>query len=452
MEDHQQKQEKETDTLRLHRGSPRSRFQLRERLRERQRFIYDSFQGKPAPPYVSHERQIPYYVPPCDRASLSTISQSTLTREQGNAYCRQRDLVTKTRRMPTFSTSPSLRSSLFGLPLELRQHIYSYLLPWNEHHMFQTGLHGDIPNLGLKTAKQASNTTYSGPTHERLQAHTAIMCVNSQLYYEVREYLFHNSIIRILVDESGYSFLESDSGGPFPDAMRPQQGTKRYLSQNQNDILNYQCRDRFTNWHKFFMSNFDFTQPRKLVIRIQGPDYENPEGVVQIRESMMNLCDVLRKCPKIKAVEVEPQSQEYCCPDNADGNGTHGSYFVWEWENKIVPTSRPWFGRRKYRQIFNREAVWGGKLRHLLSQERSDLNLVLQPLKLLRNVVKPTVFLPPTADDITLLQARIQDICRYMSGPRPGLRLCNVSEQLALHQEITKQCRSRRCRYHIYGN
>ena len=48
-----------------------------------------------------------------------------------------------------------------------------------------------------------------------------------------------------------------------------------------------------------------------------------------------------------------------------------------------------------YRSKFDREAVWRGRLSHLLLQERSDLQLVLRPLQTLRNVVKPSIVLPP---------------------------------------------------------
>jgi len=439
MDDRPQKAQEELNTLRLHRGSPLARHRLRQRLRENPRFRREE---TPAGPYVRNERQVPYYVPPSDRASLSTVSQSTLTLKQGDAYCRQAEHTTKALRLPIFSKVPSLTSSLLSLPLELRHQIYSYLFPWNEHHMFQTSVHGKIPNFAVKATTQASDSDYYGPTYKRHHAYTAIMCVNIQLYNEVREYLFHDCIIRVNVDESGYSFLESHSGGPFPDARRRQNGTRR--SPTLNDFLNYQSRDRFTDWHKSFMSNFDFTQPRKLMIRIQAPDYENPEGVVQIRESMMNLCDILRECPKIKAIEVEPQSQEYCCPDTAGGNDTHGSYFVWEWENNVLPVSQPCFGYelRKgfYRSKFDREAVWRGKLSHLLLQERSDLQLVLQPLQTLRNVFKPSIILPPTTADITFLQARMQGICRYMNSPRTGIRLIKMSAMLLVHRGITKEC------------
>ncbi len=196
------------------------------------------------------------------------------------------------------------------------------------------------------------------------------------------------------------------------------------------------------------MSNFDFTQPKKLMITIQAPDYENPEGVVQIRESMMDLCNVLRKCPEIKAIEVEPQSQEYHHTDQEHDrtrrNDTHGSYFVLEWEDKNLPASQAWFehklGRKRHR--FDREAVWRGKLSCLVSQEWPDLRLVLQPLYTLRNVVKATIILPATTEKITNLQSRTGQICIYMAGPKPGLRLRSVSGCLEIYEQISKKCMS----------
>ncbi len=440
MDDHQPSKGRPADTLRLHHGSPLSRRQLRRQLRERRhRDEHDPTQA-----HMGLLMQVPYYIPPSDRASLSTISDSTLRFNKRHAYWIQKETSTKPLRTDMHPTRPSVTSCLLELPLELRQQIYGYLFPWNEQHLFQTSVHGKIPNFAVKAAERASYSIYSGPTHERLQAHTAIMRVNSQLHQDAREYLFHDCIIRIQVDESGYSFLETDPGGPFPDVRRGPIGIQ--CAPSDYDFLNYKCRDRFTGWHKSFMSNFDFTQPKKLMITIQAPDYENPEGVVQIRESMMDLCNVLCKCCEIKAIEVEPQSQGYLHTEQAHRrtgrNDTRSSYFVWEWENKVLPASQAWFEHklRTNRHRFNREAVWRGKLSRILSQEWLDLQLVLQPLYTLRNVGEATIVLPPSAEDITWLQDRIRGICICMSGPKPGVSLRPVSKHLELYGQNTKKC------------
>lgn len=121
-----------------------------------------------------------------------------------------------------------------------------------------------------------------------------------------------------------------------------------------------------------------------MIISIEAASYENPKEVVQIRQSMINLCEILRKCSKIRFIEVVPQSQTYRLKQRIDvwrASSTRGSYFVWECEDRLLPPSQPnWHHKlsrvKQFQLRFGREAVWGGKLSFLVLEKVPDLALV----------------------------------------------------------------------------
>ena len=300
----------------------------------------------PVSAYISKASQVPFYVPPSDRPLLYAVRESTI--------------------------NPIAQPGLLRLPLELRQKIYGYLLPYNDKRIFQTRdrdrhRDGEIPNFAVKCARDADGRpVYMWGRcggYEPLKAHTAIMRINKQLHNETQTYLFRGCTIKIHVDEVGYSFLEHDYGGPF---------VQQRLDSDGNNLLNYRGRDRYTKWYQTFVSNFDFTQLKKLIISIEAPQYDNPEGVVQIRWSMMALCDILRKCSKIQHIEVEPQSMEYRY-SYYNHRCLRGSYFMWEWDKNVLPTFQSLW---QHRPRFQGEAIWEGRLSHLVFDKVPDLALV----------------------------------------------------------------------------
>ncbi len=132
-------------------------------------------------------------------------------------------------------------------------------------------------------------------------------------------------------------------------------------------------RDRDAEWHQKFLSNFDFTLPKKLIISIEAASHENPKEVVQIRESMTSLCNMLRKCSEIRSIEVIPQSQTYRLSEDentfsfgSNFGSSRGSYFAWEHESRLLPPSQPrWHHKlsrtKRFSLRFDRKAVWGGE-------------------------------------------------------------------------------------------
>jgi len=75
---------------------------------------------------------------------------------------------------------------LLQLPLELRQQIYGYLLPYNDKHIFQTRQpHSAIPNFGYRYAGLNDHGYYHHDGYWSLNAYTDIMRVNKQLHWYV---------------------------------------------------------------------------------------------------------------------------------------------------------------------------------------------------------------------------------------------------------------------------
>ena len=381
------------DDLRLKRGTRESRRKLRHEFRSRSRMGKSHFPG----PSVTKAKQVTCYVPPTDRPPLSTISVSIVELSRRRPRSNDDGLVTQISELELSTRASSALPGLMKLAQETREQIYGYILPIHVKKMFQAkGCETEIPSPTVVCPCDGGFTSPVLPDHGG-KDRTAIMRVNKQIHREAQAYLFRGCTIRIRVDETGYSFLEHVSGGPFLDSTRRLCGT---MSGNTRGsilvpghipsdarILNYECRDRFTEWHRTFVSKFDFSLPKKLIISVEAPDYENAEGVLQIAESMMSLCEVLRRCPKIKEIEVEPQRPKcrYTSKDYYDydpKHNTRGSFFVWQWEDHSSPASQPCrhhtCNRNRFR--FEREALWAGKLSCVLLPNKPDLQIVGKPI------------------------------------------------------------------------
>lgn len=281
-------------------------------------------------------------------------------------------------------------SRLMDLALEIREQIYGYLLPVYIRDKFQAkdcDIYQPDP-VTTQLERAYRHIPYSN--HYEIgygglattlyrdrggKGSTAVLRVNRQIHREAEAYLFRGSTVRIEVHETGYSFLEHDRGGLVWTECK---GVKRHGS-----IPHYRCGDRFTQWHQNFVAGFDFSLPKQLILSIEAPDYENPEGVLQIAQSMMGLCDELRKSDTIKEIVMEPQSLEYRlttedCTEKYD-HLTSGSYFVWQRENGRLPASQPsWHPPGRPRWRFAGLPFWAGAYSFTLLRKTPDLRIVRQ--------------------------------------------------------------------------
>ncbi len=279
-----------------------------------------------------------------------------------------------------------------NLALEIREQIYGYLLPVYVQDKFQAkgcdiyqpdaltrqleGVyrHSTFPDHYEIGCGRLESTLYR---HRGGKGSTVVLRVNKQIHYEAVAYLFRGSTVRTKVNETGCSFLEYDTGG----LVRSERSNKQW---GWDHDLYYKCGDRFTQWHQTFVAGFDFSLPKKLIISIEAPDYENPEGVLQIAQSMMGLCDQLRKFDTIKEIEIEPHSLEYrlVTEDRTFmyDHLTSGSYFVWQWENGKLPASQPsWHHKcRGPRWRFAGVPFWAGAFSFTLLPRTPDLQVVSQ--------------------------------------------------------------------------
>jgi len=280
------------------------------------------------------------------------------------------------------------------LALETREQIYGYLLPVYVHDKFQAK-DCDIYQPDPVTRQlEGAYRHVTSPDHYEIgcgglettlyrnrggKGSTAVLRVNKQIHHEAEAYLLRGSTVRIKVNETGCSFLEYDYGGLVRSECNKEWSSKR--------VFHYRCGDRFTQWHQTFVAHFDFSLLKKLIISIEAPDYENPEGVLQIAQSMMGLCDGLRKFDTIREIEVEPQSLEYRLVTEDFSyeydHVTSGSFFVWQWENGKLPASQPSW-QHKFegpRWRFAGVPFWAGAFSFTLLPRTPDLQIVSKPIQ-----------------------------------------------------------------------
>jgi len=285
-------------------------------------------------------------------------------------------------------------SRLMDLALEIREQIYGYLLPVYVQDRFQAKDCDIYQPDPMTTQLESAYRHIPYPNHYEIgygglvttlyrdrggKGSTAVLRVNKQIHREAEAYLFRGSTVRIEVHETGCSFLEHDRGGLVWTECK---NTDRMLG----TVPHYRCGDRFTQWHQNFVAGFDFSLLKKLILSIEAPDYENPEGVLQIAQSMMGLCDDLRKFDTIKEIEIEPQSLEYrlTTEDRTEryDHLTGGSYFVWQWEKGRLPASQPsWPTQSRRRWRFAGVPFWAGAFSFTLLHKTPDLQIVRQNIQ-----------------------------------------------------------------------
>lgn len=159
MEEH----ERQLSALRLQHGSPSSRRSIRHGLRR------ESLLTRHSPTVAGRDS-----TPSQGVSSITTEIQAT--RPSGHI------------------------PGLLRLPLELREQIYGYLLPYNDQHLFQIrGLDCYIPNFAVRSPRDPDQhnldqlSLYYSRDYERVEICTAFMRLNKQLHCGTR-YVFFDSI------------------------------------------------------------------------------------------------------------------------------------------------------------------------------------------------------------------------------------------------------------------
>jgi len=284
------------------------------------------------------------------------------------------------------------------LALETREQIYGYLLPVYVQDKFQAK-DCDIyqPDPVMKQLESAYRHSTSQDLYEigygglettlyrnrGGKGSTTVLRVNKQIHREAEAYLFRGSTVRIEVNETGCSFLEHDLGG----LVRSECSECEYDWTWGRQRFHYRCGDRYTQWHQRFVAGFDFALPQKLILSLEAPDYENPEGVLQIAQNIMGLCDELRKFDTIKEIEIEPQSLRYRLITEdltySYDHITSGSYFVWQRGHERLPASQPSWHNKCGEQRWRFEGVpsWAGAFGFTLLPTTPDIQIVSEPIQ-----------------------------------------------------------------------
>lgn len=277
-------------------------------------------------------------------------------------------------------------SRFLDLPLEIRGQIYGYLLPCNGTGILQTTPRSTTPQYYPPSPPGSTNSQrLSDPKDTRTWPE--IIRVSKQIHDQVHTYFFFNSIIKIHIDETGYSFLEKEMAGYYLDyetfKVRELQRMSRPLCQPSRDgpvVQTFRPGDRVTDWHKAFIAAFDFSLPKKLIISIEAAPHANPKHVLRIRNSVLDLCKLLRAQAKLPEIEVQPQSQTYRFgfPEKrSDIHDPRGSYFVWKRAGtKLEPFLAN--SRRPSRRVLQRDrlVVWDGGLSSSTADSTPDLGVV----------------------------------------------------------------------------
>lgn len=234
------------------------------------------------------------------------------------------------------------------LPLELREKIYFYLLPYNKNHVFESdrgcNINANFSDV-LVHSKWSSEGRYKPPdewVRKPIAYNVSILSVNRQINGEASAFLFRGSTIKMIIWQWGIDFLEPKSG------------------------------DNKQAWYKSFLAGFNYSQPKKIVIEICASTFCEPERIVGFRQSILHLCEVLRMCPQIAHLEIRLGVLK------GETGGYVGSYFdcdsvketFEQWALRPKVPSKPWNNQRR---IFY---TCHGKLKHTVSARHSDLELV----------------------------------------------------------------------------
>lgn len=301
-------------------------------------------------------------------------------------------------------TPPTDKEPIFlQLPLEIRYKIYHCLLPYNTTRTFQTQ---SKDRGSLNFGSRGEGDEFLVDELLATKAHPEIMRVNKQVHSEVQSFFFKGSTIIIHIDETGYSFLEKEAAGFYfdPEARKRYQKHRRdkqmdcFVHHAHNRWSNhgkykgplamiFRPGDRITEWHKAFVSRFNFTLLKKLIINIEAAPYANPKHILRISRAVRQLCEMLRTHPRMPEIEIVPLSQKYRFAfqeDRLNVWDVRASYFVWVWESEAAGSIPPFQtnGPQRYDskdwRILRQDqvVVWKGELSHHLHEKISDVVVV----------------------------------------------------------------------------
>lgn len=284
--------------------------------------------------------------------------------------------------------------TLMGLPVEVRRKILGHLLPNAQ----------EIRVADTEPLHTKENWLMLRPRYEA--CHTAVLRANRQLYTEGTAVLY-NRAFRVMVTHTGVVFLKS--GYSLIEINEPM-STRSF----------YEMRDNR-------LSTFAFHKVKQLQIQLWATDCRY--NLFDLRAVIINLCSILYGQPSLKNVRVDLYDSGYK-PQEFDSYDDYYDLLFDDDEPHPAQDKHP--GQmliyNKESGFYNKESGfwigmrWSGisTRSHNIPSRTTDLELILQPLKLLRGVVRARINLTAEAEkdeDVRRIAKECQD-AMMSSGPR----------------------------------
>lgn len=252
--------------------------------------------------------------------------------------------------------------TLMGLPVEVRRKILGHLLPNAQ----------EIRVADTEPLHTKENWLMLRPHYEA--CHTAVLRANRQLYTDGTAVLY-NRAFRVMVTHRGVVFLKS--GYSLPEINEPM----------------------WTRFHEVkpnWLSTFPFHKVKQLQIQLWAT--ERRYNLFDLRGVLINLCSILYDQASFKNVRVDFYDSGYQ-PKESD------SYD--DYDDLLFDYDEPYPAQDKHRGqmlIHNdKSKFWRWKRfstrSHKIPSGSTDLELILQPLKLLRSVGKARINLTAESEN-----------------------------------------------------
>ena len=287
---------------------------------------------------------------------------------------------------------------LIALPIEVRNKILGHLLP------------NSLEVKPLNQSKCSPNVPYYRPNDEA--CHTAILRANYQLQTEGTAVMY-NRAFRVYVSRRGFEFLNLEHylvDGPRP-KFREFEPSMRYIRTNEPKP------------ERPF--DFPFYRVKQVQIEIWAHDFRY--SLFDIRNALFSICSILYRQPILKNVRIDFFDLCYR-PSRCNvhwSDWPYISYGCWSFESSLFdddeahPTQdrRDAKVRKRPARFDPDDHLWERQSGVIANSDDmpckiTKLEMIVQPLKLLRNVGKARINLTPGMEkdeDMRRLARECQD-------------------------------------------
>ncbi|CAD6587385.1 MAG: hypothetical protein ASARMPRED_003079 [Alectoria sarmentosa] len=255
------------------------------------------------------------------------------------------------------------RFPLLRLPKEIRLHVLSFLLP--DVDQIDSGNEwGCIQDAGESITADIW-TTYR---HDNAPCEMAVMQTSRQIYEETAGYLYDRLTVIVHIEDNGVDFLTAHWGCGCVEG----------------------CLDTNIPLHKF----------RCVWLQVQA-SYDQPRHLVHVRRNIVDFCSMFYRLESLKCLRVDFWDSSHCQAGTRWGfeepTSIQGGVEV---ATKDLEDLMEYVG---YDEKTVEQQIWRAANSTGTALVSTDIELILQPLKLLRNVSSCQIFLNPHLQEHTSL-------------------------------------------------